>query len=110
MIGLSSCDFVDQSLPATGVKKHLTRGLSGVPSYSYITLILFHLILDSILRSCCWLRLLYWHLHRHSNEGHRTTAGGNACLHARQRTVEDRCSSSWNELDIVVVVVVYSIR
>jgi len=25
---------------------------------------------------------------------------------ARQRTVEDRCSSSWNELDIVVVVVV----
>jgi len=44
-----------------------------------------------------------WHLHRHSNEGHRTTAGGNACLYARQRTVENRCSSSWNELDIVVV-------
>jgi len=47
-----------------------------------------------------------WHLQRRSNEGHRTTAGGNACLHARQRTVEDRCSSSWNELDIVVVVIV----
>jgi len=38
-------------------------------------------------------------------EGQRSTAEGNACLHARQRTVENRCSSSWNELDVVVVVV-----
>jgi len=45
----------------------------------------------------------YWVANNHVA---KTTAEGNACLHARQRTVEDCCGSRWNELDIVVVVVV----